>query len=82
MDDEATEPIRQATPLTGRVRQQLTPSRIVAGVSTAIAVAAVGALIWVVGQQPADSAAAKDPGPAAVASAPRVTAQPVAARPV
>jgi hypothetical protein len=82
MDDEATEPIRQATPLTDRVRQELTPSRIVAGVSTAVALVAVGALIWVVGHQPAESAAALDPGPAAVDSAPRVTAQPVAARPV
>ncbi|WKG04733.1 hypothetical protein [Mycolicibacterium sp. HK-90] len=77
-----TEPIPAAAPLAERIRQELSPSRIVAGVSTTVAVAAVAALVWVVGQEP-DQPAAEAPKPAAVASAPArqapVEAQPVAA---
>lgn len=82
MDVDVTEPIPASAPLAERIRQELSPSRIVAGVSTTVAVAAVAALVWVVGQEP-DQPVAEAPEPAAVASAPAqrapIDAQPVAA---
>ncbi|MCV7365354.1 hypothetical protein [Mycolicibacterium neworleansense] len=76
-----TEPIPASLPLAERVRAQLSPSRIVAGVSTTVAVAAVGALVWVVGQEPEQQPAPENPRPVAVASAPAEHVQPVAAHP-
>ncbi|NKZ14620.1 hypothetical protein HGA11_26905 [Mycolicibacterium septicum DSM 44393] len=79
MDVDVTEPIPVSAPLAERIRSQLSPSRVVAGVSTTVAVAAVGALVWVVGQEP-ETPAIENPKPAAAAlSAPAPHAQPVAA---
>ncbi|KWX25739.1 hypothetical protein AFM11_00090 [Mycolicibacterium wolinskyi] len=79
MDVDVTEPIPEVTTLAERVQGQLSPSRIIAGISTTVAVVAVGALIWVTGQQP-DTAPPESPSPA-VASGPAAHAQPVAAHP-
>lgn len=92
MDADVTEPIPSVADSTpGRVeliRSQLTPSRILAGISTTVAVVAVAALVTVTTQQ-ADTAPLEDtvaaspstpapstPAPAAPTSAP---AQPIAA---
>lgn len=80
MDVEVTEPIPELTTLSERVREQLSPSRIIAGISTTVAVVAVTALIWVTGEQP-DATPPESPS-AAVASGPAAHAQPVAAHPV
>ncbi len=80
MDVDVTEPIPASAPLAERIRQKLSPSHIVAGVSTTVAIAAVAALVAVIGQEP-DKPAAETPRPAAVASAPVEHAQPIAAHP-
>jgi hypothetical protein len=89
VDVEVTEPIPEVTTsIPGRVEQirdQLTPSRIVAGISTTVAVVAVAALIAVTTDKadtaPAEetSRAAASPQTSAPAAAP---AQPVAAHSV
>lgn len=80
MNVDVTEPISASVPLAERIRTQLSPSRIVAGVSTTVAVVAVGALVWVVGDEP-EKPEAQTERPVAVAAAPVESAQPVAAHP-
>lgn len=91
MDVDTTEPIPEVTsPNPGRaerVRSQLTPSRILAGISTTVAVGSVAALIAVTTQQ-ADTAPVEDTSRAVAspqnpAPAPEsAPAQPVAAHSV
>lgn len=80
MDVDVTEPIPASAPLAERIRSQLSPSRVIAGVSTTVAVVAVAALVWPVGQEP-EKPAAEPQRQVAVASAPAPRAQPVAAHP-
>ncbi|CDP85109.1 hypothetical protein BN975_02033 [Mycolicibacterium farcinogenes] len=81
MDVDVTEPISASVPLADRIRTQLSPSRIVAGVSTTVAVAAVGTLVWVVGHEPEKPAAESERPVAVAAAAPVPHAQQVAAHP-
>lgn len=94
MDVDVTEPIPEVTTSTpGRVEQirsRLTPSRIIAGISTTVAVVAVAALIAVVTERPetqpvedtgqAVASPTRAPAPAAVPTP--APAQPVAAHSV
>ncbi|OMC38898.1 hypothetical protein A5740_02265 [Mycobacterium sp. GA-1841] len=93
MDVEETEPIPTVTTRAEQIRGQLTPSRVIAGVSTTVAVVAVAALIGVTTKRP-DTAPAENTSPAVAASPPVVhtpatgpaeapaPAEPVAARSV
>ena len=89
MDADVTEPIPSVADSTpGRVeliRSQLTPSRILAGISTTVAVVAVAALVTVTTQQAdtaplEDTVAASPSTPAPAAPTTPAPAQPIAAR--
>ncbi|WP_280827064.1 hypothetical protein [Mycobacterium sp. OTB74] len=75
-----TGPILVPVALGERIRRELSPSRVIAGISTTVAVVAVGALLWVVGQDPAGPTV-ESPKPAVVASVPVEHVQPIAAHP-
>jgi len=89
VDADVTEPIPSVADSTpGRVeliRSQLTPSRILAGISTTVAVVAVAALVTVTTQQAdtaplEDTVAASPSTPAPAAPTTPAPAQPIAAR--
>ncbi|OMB94376.1 hypothetical protein A5733_14470 [Mycobacterium sp. NS-7484] len=73
MDVEVTEPTPTVTARAEQIRGQLTPSRIVAGISTTVAVVAVAALIGVTTKRP-ETAPAENTGPAVAASSPAAPA--------
>ncbi|OBG88873.1 hypothetical protein A5699_15865 [Mycobacterium sp. E802] len=82
MDVEVTEPTPTVTTRAEQIRGQLTPSRIVAGISTTVAVVAVAALIGVTTKRP-ETAPAENTGPAVAASSPAAPAPaPAPAKPV